>query len=234
MRDKEREPVAWGIANQFARWATRNAVHDRRKEEEGGVDTSQCAVNARLDSICWDRVFDRSLGAIEPEDFEDWHAESVKKLVDGQPALSYGWAAKHIAIYLKVTCYLAGFGRDGLKNVIHPPFDGILLKAVIEPPLALQSVNKESPAGLLSSRAFSLYSTMAGRPNSALRQVLYLLACKVSSMVRFSTRELRSRPPAMVRLHQRARYESKSSDYRQGAYAGTRHVSAGSEGETRL
>ena len=32
-----------------------------------------------------------------------------------------------IAIYLKTTCYLAGYGRDGLDQVIHPPLDNILM-----------------------------------------------------------------------------------------------------------
>ena len=32
-----------------------------------------------------------------------------------------------IAIYLKTTCYLAGYGRDGLDQVMHPPLDNILI-----------------------------------------------------------------------------------------------------------
>ena len=138
MKDREREPVEWSIADQFARWATRAAVNRR----PGGA--TQYTVNAELDSLDFDRVFDRSLGAIEPKEFGDWHAESVRKLMDNEPALSYAWAAKNIAIYLKVTCYLAGFGRDGLKNVMHPPFDGPLLKAVIHGnPVALKHIDEE-------------------------------------------------------------------------------------------
>lgn len=143
MRDREREPVEWGIADQFARWATRNAVHDRRKEEAGGVDTSQCAVNARLDSIDFARVFDGSLGAISDEDFEAWHVKSVELLMGNDPNLSYAWAAKYIAIYLKVTCYLAGFGREGLKDAMYPPFDRELFKA-----LSRETIWKDVPSGL--------------------------------------------------------------------------------------
>ena len=145
MRDKSLEPVTWGIADKFARWATRAAVNRR----PGGA--TQYAVNAELDSLYFDRVFDRSLGAIEVEEFEDWHAESVRDLMGHHSSLSYAWAAKNIAIYFKVTCYLAGFGRDGLKNVMHPPFDGPLLEAVIRQPpwnvtgnlVALKNIDKD-------------------------------------------------------------------------------------------
>ena len=142
MRDKAREPVGWGIADQFARWATRAAVSRR----PGGAP--QYAVNAELDSLNFDHVFDRSLEEIEVEEFNKWHIASVKNLREKHPALSYAWAAKHIAIYLKVTCYLAGFGRDGLKDVMHPPFDGRLLKALSKEspnivPVALKSINSK-------------------------------------------------------------------------------------------
>ena len=108
-----------------------------------GVSKSQSAVNARLDSLDFDCVFDRSRGEIESEEFNRWRAESVKTLREEHPALSYAWAAKHIAIYLKVTCYLAGFGRDGLKDVMHPPFDGPLLAAVRNQPLS--KIRRELP-----------------------------------------------------------------------------------------
>ena len=165
MRDRKREPVEWGIADQFARWTTRAAVNRR----PGGA--TQYAVNAELDSLDFDRVFDRSLGAIEPKEFGDWHAESVRKLMNNEPALSYAWAAKNIAIYLKVTCYLAGFGRDGLKDVMHPPFDRPLLEAVVRQPpwnmkgglVALKDIDEDSYHIIISMmkiRAKSLGCTL--------------------------------------------------------------------------
>ena len=42
--------------------------------------------------------------------------------------MNVGWAAKMINVYLKTTCYLSGFGREGLECVIHPPIDNILMK----------------------------------------------------------------------------------------------------------
>ncbi len=131
MRDEKVEPLVWGIADQFARWATRAAVNSGMPQ---GVSKSQSAVNTRIDLIDFDRIFDRSLGEFDHYEFDRWHAESVNKLMDDQPVLGYARAAKHIAIYLKVTCYLADFGRDGLKDVMHPPFDGILLNSLSQDP----------------------------------------------------------------------------------------------------
>lgn len=61
-------------------------------------------------------------------------------------------------------------------------------------------VNREGPAGLPSGRPFWLNSTIVGRLNSVMRQVFYLPNCEVSSKVRFSDMEPRSKPPTMVRL----------------------------------
>lgn len=72
-------------------------------------------------------LFDRRLGPIAEEEFANWHAEAVYTLRDFERPLSVGWAAKMIAIYLKTTCYLAGYGRDGLERVIHPPLDNTLM-----------------------------------------------------------------------------------------------------------
>ena len=42
--------------------------------------------------------------------------------------LSVSSAAKAIAVYLKTVCYLSGYGRPGLAEVIYPPFDQSLMK----------------------------------------------------------------------------------------------------------
>ena len=40
-----------------------------------------------------------------------------------QPKLCAGWAAKILNVYLKTAVYLAGLGRPGLVESIHPPLD---------------------------------------------------------------------------------------------------------------
>ena len=128
--DRNVEPLRWQIAHSFAQWATQSAV---RSQGRGTTfPKSQENVNAYLNDVDLDRLFDRSLGLIESIEFNDWHTEQIAKLQACHPNISVGWAAKMIAVYLKTTCYLAGFGRDGLDSVIHPPFDNILMMQIGE------------------------------------------------------------------------------------------------------
>ena len=111
--------VRWTIAHNFARWNTRAAVNE-------GPVRSTSDVNHAIDHIVnFAYVLDESRGPIEKADFEEWHHQQVVKLLRefGDRKLTYLWAAKMIAIYLKTTCYLSGFGRPGLTDAIHPPID---------------------------------------------------------------------------------------------------------------
>ena len=123
MIDRRSEPVEWRIAHNFARWTVPSAlsrapVRDHKK------------IRAALDVVSFDPLFDTGMGAIDRREFDDWHAEQVSELINHESQLTYGWAAKIIAVYLKTTCYLAGFGREGLRDVIHPPIDRELMKAL--------------------------------------------------------------------------------------------------------
>ena len=44
-----------------------------------------------------------------------------------EPRLNVGWAAKILNEYLKTKCYVGGYGRRGLADVIHPPIDNGLV-----------------------------------------------------------------------------------------------------------
>ena len=49
--------------------------------------------------------------------------------IDGK-RLPVSSAAKALAVYLKTVCYLSGYGRPGLVEVIYPPFDQSLMKVL--------------------------------------------------------------------------------------------------------
>ena len=115
--------VRWTIAHNYARWATRAAVNR-------GPVSSKSDVNRAIDCIIdFAYVLDESRGPIEKADFDDWHHQQVRKLLGEfrHKKLTYGWAAKMIAMYLKTTCYLSCFGRPGLNDAIHPPIDNNLV-----------------------------------------------------------------------------------------------------------
>ena len=130
MLDRSNESTRWQIAHTFAQWATRAAVQSQGRQKNFKKD--QAAVNSYTDAVDFNRPFDRSLGSIGADEFSDWRGGQVRRLMSCHENINVGWAAKMIAIYLKVTCYLSGFGREGLDSVIHPPFDSNLMERIAE------------------------------------------------------------------------------------------------------
>ena len=122
------------ISHKFARWATMSALRS------GAPVKSQEAVDSALGVIKLNRLFDKGYGPIDKGEFAEWHREAIDEILKlrfpptkgtNEPRkLNVGWAAKIIAVYLKTSCYLAGFGRDGLSRVIHPPIDNDLVKSL--------------------------------------------------------------------------------------------------------
>ena len=123
--DWNAEPVRWQIAHQFALWATCAAVRSQGQKKEKRFDAKQRDVNRYLSPVEFDidTLFNKELGSIGSDEFNEWHVQQINRLKECHTNISVGWAAKMIAVYLKTTCYLSGFGRDGLDEVIHPPFD---------------------------------------------------------------------------------------------------------------
>ncbi len=115
------------IAHQFGRWtafsALRSGKHIKSRER----------IYPALDAVPFTPLFNG--GAITPNEFDQWHKNAVSvmcqsvKLADGE-RFNVGHAAKAIAVYLKTVCYLSGYGRPGLVEVIYPPFDQTLMKAL--------------------------------------------------------------------------------------------------------
>ena len=67
---------------------------------------------------------------ITADKFDDWHEQSTSRLNAENPKLCIGWAAKLLNVYLKTCVYLAGQGRPGLVNCIHPPIDNGLREGI--------------------------------------------------------------------------------------------------------
>ncbi len=124
--DRNIEPVRWQIAHSFAQWTARAATQSQGTRDR--FPNKQKEINGYLGTVEFDSLFDMSLGTIEKDEFNEWHVAQVNNLMNCHPNINVGWAAKMIAVYLKTTCYLAGFGRDGLDTVIHPPFDNKLMR----------------------------------------------------------------------------------------------------------
>ena len=130
MLDRDSEPVKWKIAHEFAQWSTRAATQSQGSNER--FPSKQADINRYLDTVDFGPLFDRTLGPIEEDEFTEWHQEQVERLQGCHMNINVGWSAKMVAIYLKITCYLSGFGREGLASIIHPPFDNILMEKIAE------------------------------------------------------------------------------------------------------
>ena len=115
------EETRWAITHEFARWATQSALRS------GSPIKSRDDVYTALGNIDFRPLFDEARGPIDQAEFSAWHRNAISNLLETEPRLNAGWSAKIIAVYLKTSCYLAGFGREGLERVIHPPIDNILI-----------------------------------------------------------------------------------------------------------
>ena len=117
------ETPRWNITYEFARWATHSALRN-----PGSPIRSRAEVYTALSVVDFKFLFNKKSGPIDKSEFDTWHRDAISKLCGSNSKLQVGWAAKIIAIYLKTTCYLAGFGREGLECVIHPPIDNVLIQ----------------------------------------------------------------------------------------------------------
>jgi|GEM_PF-697218 len=112
------------IIRDFAEWTAFSATR------------SGCPVKSRKDVYPLIRVpkYDVILqgGRISPKEFAEWHEQSTKAICETNPKMPIGWAAKVINVYLKTRVYVAGEGRDGLIQYIHPPIDNGLWLGIMQ------------------------------------------------------------------------------------------------------
>ena len=110
-------PLRERLITDFARWVASCAVPAFSSEE----------VYTAIDAVDFAPLFRIDLGPIGAEEFRAWHEAAIVEMRKAQPKLNVGWAAKTLNEYLKTKCYVGGYGRDGLVDVIHPPIDNGLI-----------------------------------------------------------------------------------------------------------
>ena len=119
---KGNKSVREKIINDFSEWTAFSATRS------GCPIKSRNAVYPLIRTPKYHSVFTGN--EISVSEFNDWHQESTLAICAAQPAFPLGWAAKLINIYLKAMAYLAGMGRSGLVQCIHPPIDNGLWKGI--------------------------------------------------------------------------------------------------------
>ena len=125
------------IVSDFAKWTALSATRS------GSPIKSRKDVYGVLDTVDFTFLFRADMEPIDDAGFVDWHKSAVDEMCKSQPKLTVVWATKIINVYLKTKCYVGGYGRDGLIDVIHPPIDNGLISGL----------SKEL------SRRFLIYST---------------------------------------------------------------------------
>ena len=112
------------IILEYSKWCAFSALRSGAQVKKRDV------IYPKIDGISFSLVLDGRLTITEKE-FSNWHKSECIKLAESLGKKDrIGWAAKIINIYLKTACYIGGLGREGLVDVIHPPLDGILAKAL--------------------------------------------------------------------------------------------------------
>jgi hypothetical protein len=111
----------------FSEHLHRYAVWTAARAVQCGL-TSTKNIQAAIDKTGLNRFLDSDLVMSEVE-FDKFHRETAKKLIEELKdfGLTYGQAAKIIAIYLKTSVIIRTSGKSELSKFIHPPIDHILL-----------------------------------------------------------------------------------------------------------
>lgn len=119
---KGNTPVREKIINDFSEWTAFSATRS------GCPIKSRNAVFPLIRTPKYQSVFTGT--EISAKEFDDWHQESTLAISATESVFPIGWAAKLINIYLKAMVYLAGVGRPGLVQCIHPPIDNGLWEGI--------------------------------------------------------------------------------------------------------
>jgi len=89
------------------------------------------------------------LNILSENEFDSFHKKCCKQLIDNfnitipKQEVTYGRAAKIVAIYLKTSVIIRNSGDGKLASVIHPPIDRILLTNLhkMQPALGVNKIN---------------------------------------------------------------------------------------------
>ena len=125
------------ILVEYAKWTALSAVRS------GSPIKAREPVYRLLDGVTFPKVLMPSLGPISCERFNEWHrcqtedlcarakADLPPKWVEAHGlAFPVGWGAKLINVFLKTTAYVGELGREGLRDVLHPPLDAGLQRGL--------------------------------------------------------------------------------------------------------
>ena len=113
--------VREALVTDFARWVASCAVRSNAPVR------SRNAIYNALDAVDFALLFNLELGQIHAVEFGAWHQAAIARMQEAEPRLNVGWAAKLLNEYLKTKCYVGGYGREGLAELIHPPIDNGLI-----------------------------------------------------------------------------------------------------------
>ena len=122
------EPRCW-ILVEYAKWTALSALRT------GAPIRDRETVYRLLDGVTFAEVLSG-----EPKiSFDCWHQRETNALSSAADALKpdvapfpVGWSAKLINVFLKTAVYAGGLGREGLRDVLHPPLDNGLRRGLIE------------------------------------------------------------------------------------------------------
>jgi len=114
------------VTRTYAEWTVLSALR------VGSPIRSKKQVYRSIRRIDFTPVVDASRGPIRRDEFEEWHADTLKKLLECEPKLfgQVGWAAKMVNVYLKTYAYVGDQGRPNLREYLHPPIDSGLWKGI--------------------------------------------------------------------------------------------------------
>ena len=120
------------ILVEYAKWTAFSAVR------LGPIRASE-SVDELLGGVAFSKVLNPSLGQISRKEFNEWHQCETNALCARAKPLPpwwvaahscsefpVGWSAKLINVYLKTAAYVGDLGREGLRDVLHPPLDNRL------------------------------------------------------------------------------------------------------------
>ncbi len=112
------------VCESFARWAALSALRS------GSPVKSRQDIYPLIARQHFQQLLDEDRGPIAADEFERWHRGQIHRIQEKEGRLPVGWAAKLLNVYLKVRVYLAGEGRSGLVDLIHPRIDGGLRRGL--------------------------------------------------------------------------------------------------------
>ena len=127
------------ILVEYAKWTALSAV------KAGSPIKALKPVYRLLAGVAFSRVLNPSLGRIPRKEFNEWHRCETNALcarakplpprwVEAHSCSEFpvGWSAKLINVYLKTAAYVGDLGREGLRDVLHPPLDNRLKARLVK------------------------------------------------------------------------------------------------------